>query len=257
MLKRPPVAAIATQLAASRPLAPNRETRLSLLEPPYDHFEAVETNAFGARKPLALGGVICAHGSNSSQVTGLAAVCWRRWPWGIPWIAWADSDNWSSNLVNALLPTCQVILASYTTSCVCARTVFAAAKERPMPSPQLLAAYVQQRTGKDELAEGILEQLEASMHAETHRAPRSVATYSRLFSRYGPFTAHAWRALGLLIPALLRDESKGWRRTTLLTLHRYVSRYLRMSWTSALALVGWEWVLERVLRVGGYVRDQP
>ena len=85
----------------------------------------------------------------------------------------------------------------------------------------------------------------------------SVASYSRLFALYGPYTARDWRAVGrLALHAVLGPcaEEQPPAALPLRTATEYAKKYLAMSCHALAGWLGWEWVLEAALRTGGYVR---
>lgn len=86
-----------------------------------------------------------------------------------------------------------------------------------------------------------------------------MASYSRVFSRFGKLHAHDWRALHRLVLYLCHRGRSGAQRPSsdppipARAAARYAHHYLDMPLDRALANAGWEWALEQALRVAGYV----
>jgi len=126
-------------------------------------------------------------------------------------------------------------------------------QRRDTPGPALLAEYVGERCPDLELAEAVRQQFEFAFTHSPSRVPRSRATYSRAFAHFGGFTARDWRAIAILAWEVNQAGRAGKHYVSPPTRERYAHHYLREAWYNAQQLVGWEWVVERALRVGGYV----
>jgi hypothetical protein len=82
----------------------------------------------------------------------------------------------------------------------------------------------------------------------------SLATASRRFARLGRYTARDWRALASLTAELCAVTSTADPRVVRRLHGGHIRKYLDVPMTTAATLLGWEWVLEQALRVGGYVQ---
>ena len=84
----------------------------------------------------------------------------------------------------------------------------------------------------------------------------SVASYSRLFSQYGEYTARDWRALARLCVHAQAGTVGHHHLRAPLPLRAalgYARKYLGIRYHVLAERVGWEWVLEGALRTAGYV----
>lgn len=142
------------------------------------------------------------------------------------------------------------------------RATVTSVKRRKCPTAQTLAEYVTLRVGDSRLGEALQVQFAKAIEGKAMDHCKSVSAYSRLFSSAGVLTAHDWRAVARMTVHLVRsqsvsDGSAPARVKSLLstkTALRYARRYLRASWYDAMRLLGWEWVLEKALRVARYIQ---
>jgi hypothetical protein len=143
--------------------------------------------------------------------------------------------------------------------------VVAVARCRALPDPEVLSSYTSCRLAAPDIRGPLTEQFCAALGGAA-AVRRSVATYSRVFARYGPFTARDWRALACLAYELCLHQSNAharlgnWRHgcaPPISSLRRTVDRYARdflgLSFGAATTRLGWEWVLELALRRGRYI----
>lgn len=144
-----------------------------------------------------------------------------------------------------------------------ASDVLGSVRKRPVPGAQSLTAWICGRLQAADLAPPLSEQLTNALDPSTD-LPRSVASYSRICSSHGTLKAHDWQSVARL--TVWHSTSRG-RATgpaglslaglTRDTATRHARRYLSMSLSGALALAGWEWILERALRVARRGRRIP
>jgi hypothetical protein len=137
------------------------------------------------------------------------------------------------------------------------RKVVRCVANRPLPTPTSLALWATQRLGHPELQLPLRSQFEDALDSTRAREGPSVATYSRLFSRYGPYTARDWRAIARLCwhaqAGTLGDDDRQRARLPMRMASRYATKYLHLPYHAIGERLGWEWVLEAALRTAGYV----
>src|SRR2546430_14486862 len=78
--------------------------------------------------------------------------------------------------------------------------VVACVRRRPAPRPAALARWIARRLRSRELEVPLRSQFEEGLGYELTTAGLSVASYSRLFALYGPYTARDWRGRGRPAP---------------------------------------------------------
>jgi hypothetical protein len=210
------------------------------------------------RPPLPLGTIVLAHGPTESHAATLLAFACKKWPWVVPCLSWREPDEWSPVLVptiRALLPHKKriVFLRPHETLAGPKRLVTCVSQRRDPPTPAVLAAYVGLRCQDVELAEPVRQQFEFALTHDPSRIPKSRAAYSRAFAHFGPLTARDWRAIAILAWEVNQAGRPGRHYVSAPTRERYAHHYLRDTWYNARRLAGWEWVIERALRVARYV----
>lgn len=140
--------------------------------------------------------------------------------------------------------------------------LLSAVRHRPTPDAGALARYASDRLDEPRLLEPLARQFLEVLEGTPASTYCSVATYSRTFASYGPYTARHWRAVAQLVSEVGAARA-GVSNDTIPTPHKvklrhhqkihYARRFLGVSWSMASHLAGWEWVLESALRKGGYV----
>lgn len=251
-------------LAASEPAA---RFVIHLLAPPYTTSTVLPAAKLvqHAVSPPPLGAIVCVRASDLLETLAPLIFIAREWPW----VALAVRTERGNILARALLEAsfaqperlgiCRAVPGMDTSRLV--RETVVNIKRRECPTAQTLAEYVARRVGDARLNEALTAQFAMAIDGNAVDGRRSVSAYSRFFSSVGILTAHDWRAVARLTSHLARthhatDASAPGRVQPLIsskTALRYARRYLKMSWYDASHLVGWEWVLERALRTGGYV----
>ncbi len=136
--------------------------------------------------------------------------------------------------------------------------VTTAVRSRVVPGSGYLADYVVRRTGRAEIRAEL-----ALLMARPVDVPISEAIPGRTIRdrlrRFGPLTAHCWRAVGTLarVAATIDDASVdvlAWRAGVgVRTFRSWTRRYLGVSVRRFRARLGWEWVMEAALRHAGLV----
>jgi hypothetical protein len=102
-------------------------------------------------------------------------------------------------------------------------------RRRIPPTPALLAGYVGDRCGQATLAAAVKQQFEFAFTRDDRTTPKSVAAYSRLFSRFGVFTARDWRAIAILAWEVSQSGHAGKHYVTAVTRERHAHQYLQQT----------------------------
>ena len=238
------------------------------IAPPYHAFapwrwNEVRTTPFGA--------VVHAVGPSGLAVIGAVANALRHCPWTVPVVTLPPHEEGFAPVVELFTDLhYRLAFAAASRHAQTVGDVIGAAVRRSLPTPDTLATFVASRVGQTELFEPLIEQFDTAINACTSRC-RSVATYSRLFARYGALTARHWRSLAILAHdncARQQERSRvgngvgpyrgagnghcGLERTV----DRYARQFLGLSFAATRARLGWEWVFECALRRAGYLRDK-
>jgi len=136
-----------------------------------------------------------------------------------------------------------------------------AVRRRSAPTGRQMADYVTQRTGRWGLT-GLLTSMLSAAADPAAGARLPDRTARDRMRRFGSLTPRCWRTIGNLarIAAAVTDASvdvMAWRAGVgPRTLRSWSARYLRTTLQEFRIRVGWEWVLEAALRVGGYVQAE-
>ena len=210
---------------------------------------------------LSLGSVVLARGAATiAALAGLTALSHRA-PWIVPSLALpAPQESLEPLLLVTELRDRLVVLSPGRGDDDVARVVAAVRRRRP-PTPAMLARWVARRLSTRELESPLRHQFERSLGGGAAAdGDRSVASYSRLFSRYGGYTARDWRALARLCALVIARTSEDGERhgdhgthLPFRTASHYTGRYLGVAYRVTAERLGWEWVLEAALRTGRYV----
>lgn len=221
---------------------------------PYNALKPISLTARQSEPP-PLGSVVYASGQSVLAALEYLALAIERWPWVAPCIGLPPSEYSArerADLVVRFGERLANVLAPAGAAAPSPATIAAAVAQRKAPSARVMAEWVATRLQLPEIAVPLLEQFSYAPGESSSKLPRSKATYSRSFSHAGSLTAHDWRAIGRLAghlatrknPRVAQHPARLFARTA----SRHVKRYLGMGWAEASALVGWEWVLERVLQ---------
>jgi hypothetical protein len=227
----------------------------ALLAAPY------ETMApFASLSTLAppLGSVVISS-DRSSLIAALAqlTLAANMWPWVVPCVLMPDEE------LRLRRPV--MIITELRDRLVIARAgrgperqnpdgVLSAVRERLVPTASVLARWVSLRLGVPELKLHLGTQFREALEDEPSGSLASVSTYSRFFASLGPLTARDWRGLARLCVHLARrGDADSDPLLPRRTAEVYTRKHLGMRYCEAARYLGWEWVLEKALRQGGYL----
>ena len=243
-----------------RLLVAKRDVSVQLLSPPY-----TETNTLAAVSEkqinIPLGTLLCTISKKTAQALSTVASLAVRYPWTVPCFVTSE-DAETIHDVSLFIPMLRDRLSILQVSPEPAEfpiaSVIQAALRRRPPSPSVMAFHVASGMGAPSALSPLTEQFAQALEGNQTAAGRSVATYSRTFSRLGSLTARDWRSLARLACSLcgcpdyasVDDRSVAPLAATLV---RHAHKYLGISWGTAKRHIGWEWVFERALRRSGYV----
>jgi len=226
----------------------------SLLVPPYDAVKPL--SRLELEYQPALGAIAVGAGHDLFIVVSELSLVMQQWHWAVPCIT-LTPDQWQSERLLRLLPDFSTRLAIgklQGTTDANLRTVIGAVRRRSFPTPHVLARWVCERSGVPAYYSLLLAQFEQALAGAPASRAFSVATSSRRFARLGRYTARDWRALALLSVELCAVTSTADPRVLRRHSGGHIRKYLKVPVESAATLLGWEWVLEQALRMGGYVR---
>lgn len=237
----------------------SRETRSELvtLAPPYRAATRLRSRD-GSELPF--GSIAFASGdaplSCLAQLTALS----HHAPWAVPCVALPAEQaslEFQLLLVTELRDRLVVIRRAARAGPADVASVVEAVRRRPPPTPAALARWVARRLSSRGIEAPLRHQFHEGLCGAPAHDARSVASYSRLFSRYGSYTARDWRALARLcahiVSRISGDTADGRGHLPFRTASRHAARYLGVAYHVTAERLGWEWVLEAALRVGGYV----
>jgi hypothetical protein len=233
------------------------------LSPPYRRFDLITPSSDLANR-LTAGTVVHVDGVGALAVLAAVSYLLGRWPWVVPVVTLPHEEAAALPSVTSLrdMRTRLAFTAATPPRPLRPSEILTAVKHRPAVEGSALAAYVAERLDAPTLLEPLTHQFEQALVGEPASQYASGATYSRTFARYGSYTSCQWRAIARIaseVNSTARGRQDGevvTRRRMALSHERkttYARRYLGISWSAASKLVGWEWVLERALRRGGYL----
>ena len=241
----------------------HRTVRSELLAvaPPYRM--AVPVHGAGGRAELPLGSVVLAQGDATLAALADLTALSHRAPWIVPSLALSTPQESLEPLLLVTELRDRLVVSSPARGNDDVAHVVAAVRRRRPPTPAMLARWVARRLSTRELESPLRHQFERSLGGAAADGDRSVASYSRLFSRYGSYTARDWRALARLCAHVISrtsedGESEGnhGKHLPFRTASHYAERYLGVRYHVTAERLGWEWVLEAALRTGGYVKNE-
>jgi hypothetical protein len=225
---------------------------LFLLEPPYRSQKPISPRP-SQRYPA--GSIVCAIDSNLLASLCDLLVTLHSCPWVLPSIVVVHQDVEFVQPIVRSMSTLDGRLACVLSESKCrtprAPEVLGAFKARCKPTASVMARYVALRLGSPEILDPLEHQFSDALQGSTAPTDRSVATYCRLFQRYGRLTARDWRAIARLADFISRLQglnelgaSSRW--------DRYCRKYLDLRLRAATSAIGWETVLERALLCADY-----
>ena len=231
-------------------------SELVALAPPYRAHTSVSSLESGDSLPL--GSVVLGKGDTTIAVLAELTALSYRSPWMVPCLAVPPREEILQPLLMLVteLRDRLVLVARGVARVDEAAHVVACVRRRPAPRPAALARWVARRLRSRELEVPLRSQFEEGLGYQLTTSGLSVASYSRLFALYGPYTARDWRAVGrLALHAALGPcaEEQPPAALPLRTATEHAKKYLGMSCHALAGWLGWEWVLEAALRTGGYV----
>lgn len=244
------------------PLAPNRDDSFGYrgnvvtLAPPYEGF--VEVRAVDDRLRPPLGSIVVGD-ANASIIATLAelTVAAMQWPWVIPCVVIPPGEEAPDGrlmVITELRDRLVIVRRLGVSGSTSIPRVLDAIRRRGEPSPLVLARWVSKRIGAGELEPLLLAQFREALEGTSATESASVSTFCRYFARVGEYTARDWRALARFCAhAADRNAGKAGVRPSTRTLADYAKRYLGMVPRDVSVRIGWEWVMERALRLAGYV----
>jgi len=231
-------------------------SELVALAPPYRTCASISSLERGASLPL--GSLVLGRGDTTIAVLAELTALSYRSPWAIPCIAVPACEEILKPLLMLVteLRDRLVLVTRGVPRVDDAAHMVACVRRRPAPRPAALARWVARRLRSRELEVPLRSQFEEGLGYQLTTSGLSVASYSRLFALYGPYTARDWRAVGrLALHAALGPcaEEEPPAALPLRTATEHAKKYLGMSCHALAGWLGWEWVLEAALRTGGYV----
>ena len=225
--------------------------------PPYSELPTL--SIVGGRTEPPLGSVVYATGGSVLAVLELLAGAIEKWPWVAPCAGLPPTETLAPRYAalrrpfDVRLAVVHVDPARPITPTAVARAVAA----RPCPVGDNMAGWIADRADAPHLAAPLVEQFAYAL-GERSDLPRSVSWYSRAFSAQLRLTARDWRAVARLVQALHRHgvRNRMPHRTmhdpdpqlSLRTTRCHSMKYLGRTWSSVTSCVGWEWILECVMR---------
>jgi hypothetical protein len=181
----------------------------------------------------------------------------EKWPWIAPCAGLPDTEYVAEKYaaLDRLLRMRLAIVRLHPGQVVTPVAVAKAVAARYAPTPEGLGGWICRRVGVQELSTALVEQFAYAFGARLD-LPHSKSWYSRTFSPRR-LTARDWRAVARVASAhhvavrerlKLRGDREGPPKLSVRAASRYAVKYLGMTWASAIQRVGWEWVLESVVR---------
>jgi hypothetical protein len=131
--------------------------------------------------------------------------------------------------------------------------VLAAIRNRKLPDADVLATWVGGRLDRPALRDAVASQFREALGGPAASTVASASTYSRLFARFGPYTARDWRAIARLSTHCASVGSRTRWALPIRSASQYLKKYAQLPYHTLADYVGWEWVLERALRACHYV----
>jgi hypothetical protein len=232
-------------------------SELLALAPPYRAHTSVSSLESGDSLPL--GSIVLGKGESTIAVLAELTALSYRSPWMVPCLAVPPREQILQPLLMLVteLRDRLVLVARGVPRVDEAAHVVACVRRRPAPGPAALARWVARRLRSRELEVPLRSQFEEGLGHPLTTSALSVASYSRLFALYGPYTARDWRAVGRLALRAALGACAEQQPTAVLPLRtatEHAKKYLGMSCHMLAERLGWEWVLEAALRTAGYVR---
>jgi hypothetical protein len=232
-------------------------SQLVVLTVPYSTPTSLRSAEDGARLPLGC----LAFASGDLTIAALAeltTLCSHA-PWVVPCLALPAGQQSLEPplmLVTELRDRLVLVLPSRVHQMDALAHVVTCARRRALPTPNALARWVARRLRQRDIEGPLRHQFAEALGGPPAGGGISLASYSRLFSQYGEYTARDWRALARLCvhaQAGTVGDGHSCARLPFRTALAYTRRYLGIPYRMLAERVGWEWILEGALRVASYV----
>lgn len=226
---------------------------LVTLAPPYS--TATALRADGTHLPL--GSIALAWGDVTLSCLAQLTALSHRAPWAVPCLALPlERESLKPQLLLVTELRDRLVMIRTPARRGVVDGVVAAVRRRPAPTATTLARWVARRLSSREVEAPLRHQFTEALSGAPADDARSVASYSRLFSRYGRYTARDWRALARLcahVVSRISGEADRESQLPFRTASKYAARYLGVGYHVTAERLGWEWVLEAALRTGRYL----
>lgn len=167
------------------------ESGFLALVPPYVSLSPLDSlNGAGS---LPLGTVLVGLGDETLEVLAALLQLALECPWVVPCLILAPKYDALEALLSVVGEFRRRLVILTRGKSSRPRELVAAilrgARRRPLPTPALLSQLVSQRVRQPGLEKPLKNQFDAAADHTSRPAQPSVATYSRLFRQYGPYTA--------------------------------------------------------------------
>ncbi len=232
--------------------------QLALVGAPYDTLLPLLLGKGNPQPPL--GSVVYATGQSVLAVLEQLAVAIEKWPWLAPCAGLPSTEYVAEKYaaLNRLLGPRLAVVRLHAGQSIAPAAAANAVALRQKPGAASLAGWVCTRLAAYDLATPLMDQFAYAL-GEQPRLPHTASRYSRAFTPHGRLTARDWRAVARLIHTLhchvVQDRLPGSNQDrggdaplSLRTTQHYSVKYLGRAWGWSKRLVGWEWILESVLR---------
>ena len=228
---------------------------LSLLEPPY-----ADPRPWIGKPPVP--GAVAVVPADAIRQFDRVAECFNESPWVVPCVLLAPAMVSPALLQTVWALPCQpaFVILNGPASHVSAAVVLNAVASRPVPTVPHLVAQVVTRTESVSLGHTLAAIWSDQADRRAVDAERTVRYRLR---REGGLSRHDW----LRVRKLIQVKTGGWNSsveeqahlvgTAPRTLRAWVARYLGCSMRAFRMTAGWEWVIETVLRRGGFALAKP
>jgi len=232
---------------------------LRVLYPPYTTTRLIDWGAGGIEPPP--GAIVFGQEENPLAVLAELTLAIYRWPWVIPCITIQLDQGVLEPLlllVSELRDRLAVAKQTRRGASGDISLILAAVRHRKPPDADVLATWAGRRLNNPALRDAVASQFHEALGGPAASTTASVSTYSRLFARFGPYTARDWRAIARLCAHCAAIGSPG--ATGALPIRSasyYLKRYVHLPNHTLADRAGWEWALEGALRAGGYAGPRP
>lgn len=244
------------------PLPAHLGVELYICPPPYAGVNVC--SLVGGRTEPPLGSVMYATGQSVLAVLDQLAMAIWKWPWVAPCAGLAPTEYVAQKYasLDRLLGSRLAVVHVQAGQPVTPAGVAGAVAMRNPPHASSLVGWTCTRLDDPSLASPLMAQFAYALR-ERADLPRSVSWYSRTFAEHGSLRAKDWRVAARLVVEhhlevrrRLSGRRGGGRPDEFSlssgTARRYSVKYLGRVWSSAIQYVGWEWVLESILRKHNY-----